>query len=124
MRFFDYDYNAQEIIEYERLGECNHCGDCCTTRIEFYGIGHKGRGVWACVTEPGREDFFQQVARVGETGAEVCPYYQGERCSIHATKVRMCKVWPMNPAQLALFPRCSYTFREIERRPMAFDKGV
>jgi len=118
-RFFDYDYSTHEIVEYQRNGDCNHCGDCCTTRIEFYGIGHQGRGVWGCVTEQGREDFYQQVARVGETGAERCPFYTEEnRCGIHDTKVRMCKVWPMNPAQLALFPRCSYTFTEISRAPM------
>lgn len=123
MRFFDYDYNTREVIEYERVGECNHCGDCCTTRIDFHGIGHKGRGIWACVTEPGSEDFFQQVARVGEIGGEVCQQYTGKGCGIYPDRLRMCRTWPMSPAQLAIFPRCSYTFKEIDRRSMAVDKG-
>ena len=118
-RFLEYDYNTQEVIEYQRTGDCNHCGDCCTTPIYFHGISHQGRGVWGCVVEAGKPDFFQQVSHVGAVGSEPCPYYtESKRCSIHEIKLRMCRVWPMTPSQVHLFPNCSYAFTEIIRSPI------
>lgn len=117
-RFLEYDYDTREIIEYQRTGECNHCGDCCTTPIFFHGIGHQGRGVWGCIVEADKPDFFQQVSDVGAAGSEHCPYYAGKRCTIHEIKLRMCQVWPMTPAQARLFPDCSYAFVEIKRSPL------
>jgi hypothetical protein len=118
MRFFDYDFNTGEIIEYTRNGECCHCGDCCTTRLKFSTIERKGIGLWACVREEGKPDFWQQVRLDGEIGGEVCQQYTGSGCMIYESRLRMCRTWPMSPAQLALCPRCSYSFVEISRVSM------
>ena len=115
MKFFEYNFDTGEVIRYERQGECCHCGECCTTRIDFHTSNYKFRGVWACVTEDGLPDFWQQVARISEIGGEVCQQYTGSGCGIYPDRLRMCRTWPMTPAQVALFPHCSYTFEVVER---------
>ena len=32
-RYLGWDYDAHEVIEYERQGECNKYGDCCRATI-------------------------------------------------------------------------------------------
>src|SRR5258708_38281316 len=44
-RFFKWDFDNKEVIEYERIGECNGCGQCCAARIA-YKVGTKRTGEW------------------------------------------------------------------------------
>ena len=38
-RFFEWNYDDGIVIAYERLGECNGCGDCCRAEIRFNVTG-------------------------------------------------------------------------------------
>src|SRR5258708_38098563 len=38
-RFYEWNYDEGVVILYERLGECNGCGDCCLAAIQFTVAG-------------------------------------------------------------------------------------
>ena len=63
------------------------------------------------------------IAALDKQPGTWCPHATpGKGCGIYPDRLRMCRTWPMSPDQLAIFPRCSYTFTEIDRRPMPVDK--
>ena len=35
VRFFEWDYDHNEVVNHERLDACNSCGDCCQPLIRF-----------------------------------------------------------------------------------------
>src|SRR5450432_224028 len=136
VRFFEWDYDHNTVVEYERLGECNSCGDCCTALIRFFITGQvKGaenewqtaanggttttaQGVWTEVRKGNQRRFFN----MGESTPNVmrCSHLsEDNRCDIHFTKPLLHKAWPMSPSQIVPFERCSYSFREVARRPIA-----
>lgn len=136
MRFFEWDYENQIVVEYERLGDCNGCGDCCHAVIQFMvagkfhegqsdwemrgngGSSTNGQGVWNEIRIGEQRRFFQ-VNEVRTQGGTRCSSLTDDmRCGIHQTKPLLHKAWPMAPQQVTPFERCSYTFREIARWPI------
>ena|SRR5579859_7509246 len=136
--FIEWDYTSNVATEYERLGECNGCGDCCMALIRFYvtnvkkgqdsewqlaadgGLTTTGQGVWVEVQIGDQRRFFQMLEVPPET-SRCKNLLDDNRCAIHATKPLLHKAWPMAPSQLKSFARCSYSFREIARRPIKAD---
>jgi hypothetical protein len=137
VRYFEWDYENNVVIEYEREGDCNGCGDCCMAVIRFYvtartnpddkhtawqeagngGVTTTGKGVWNEIQIGGKRRFFQLQEVTPE--AHRCNHLtEDKRCDIHFTKPLFHKVWPMAPSQVSPFERCSYSFREIDRRPI------
>jgi hypothetical protein len=135
-QFYEWNYDEGVVILYQRLGDCNSCGDCCTAAIRFAVAGAvkpgltpweenanggamtNGEGVWAEVRVNGERRYFQQVS--AEPGASRCTNLtEDNRCAIHASKPLFHKAWPITPRQMASFTRCSYSFREIARWPLA-----
>jgi Fe-S-cluster containining protein len=136
MRFFEWDYDNLVVIEYERLGECNGCGDCCIALIPFTiagqpkevaeswegagsgGAATTGTGVWNEVRVGATRRFF----RVGEIDASTrqrCPHLtENNQCAIHLTKPLFHKAWPLSPRHVTALERCSYSFREVGRWPL------
>lgn len=134
MRFYRWDYDNDTLIEYEREGECNMCGQCCMAYI-FYrvagkrtpgkssamGDGVDGTGVWAGVSQ-GRMTRYVKLLEVSNIGGQACPAYRFNGCTEHAKKslrmdgkLALCAAWPMIPDQVELFDECSYSFVEIGR---------
>lgn len=77
-------------MEWVRVGECNHCGQCCNSGNPY----------------------------TGELGP--CPHLLAQdknRCAIHGVEDSYwgsaCKVWPDHPSQIALYDKCSFTFRRV-----------
>jgi hypothetical protein len=135
-RFFEWDYEQGVVILYERVGECNGCGDCCMAAIRFAiagrvpggeaswenigngGMDTDGHGVWSEVRKDNMRRFFKITAVT--PGSQRCERLtEDNRCTIHATKPLFHKSWPMSPRQVTPFERCSYTFRELARWPIA-----
>ena len=72
-RYFEWNYFNNTWREFERLGSCNRCGDCCRARIEYYvpglppqarkgesshmGTGTNQQGVWYEVEIDGQRFF-------------------------------------------------------------------
>ncbi|HLY26069.1 MAG TPA: hypothetical protein VKQ72_07005 [Aggregatilineales bacterium] len=135
-RFFEWDYEQGVVILYERLGECNGCGDCCMAAIRFSVAGKlaggnspwdvvanggpdtDGHGVWSEVQADTQRRFFKITQIVpGSTPCEQLT--EDKRCKIHDVKPLFHKSWPMSPRQVTPFERCSYSFRELARWPIA-----
>jgi hypothetical protein len=128
-RFFEWDYDQNVVIEYERQGDCNSCGQCCMALIEFTISGLKadrainvgdggpsttGKGVWHEVRIGNKRRFFQ-VDRA-EPNHKACSHLMEDMlCDVHLTKPLLHKSWPMSPRQVIPFDQCSYTFREVDR---------
>src|SRR5712691_7519931 len=43
-QFYEWNYDEGVVILYERLGECNGCGDCCMAAIQFAVAGRLTHG--------------------------------------------------------------------------------
>ncbi len=144
-RFFEWDYAQGVVILYERLGECNSCGDCCMAAIRFAVAGRlaagntpwavvgnggpdtDGHGIWSEVSvsesamnqgDSGQRRFFK-ITDVTPGSAPCEQLTEDKRCKIHDTKPLFHKSWPMSPRQVTPFERCSYAFRELARWPIA-----
>jgi len=136
MRFFEWDYDNQVVIEYERLGECNGCGDCCTALIPFTiagvskasaeswdeagkgGPATTGTGVWNEVPVGVTRRFFR-VGDIDPATRHRCPHLtEDNQCAIHLIKPLFHKAWPLSPRHVAALERCSYSFRELGRWPL------
>ncbi len=140
-RFFEWNYDEGVVIAYERQGECNGCGDCCKATIRFAvagqfiedgdlwqilgngGVDTTGKHIWSEVRVRGERRFFSVEAIQPGTGR--CSHLTGDnRCDVQLTKPLFHKAWPMSPRQTVPFERCSYTFRELARWPLASLKGA
>lgn len=133
-RYFVWNYDMVEVVEYERHGECNGCGQCCAAYI-FYDrsgtlIGSENgcavgdsagpEGIWHEVTE-GEHRWLIRLREV-KLNASRCPSLTDDnRCAVHADKsavkgvLPLCDIWPMGPEQVEPFDQCSYRFEEIGR---------
>ena len=141
MRFFEWNYNSNHVVEYERLGECNGCGDCCVALIRFFvlgkikgqpnewqiaangGVATSGHGVWLEVWIGSHRRFFQMM-EIKPESMQCVHFTEDRKCDIHFTKPLLHKVWPLAPSQVTPFERCSYSFREIARRPIAISEST
>jgi Fe-S-cluster containining protein len=130
MRYFEWDYTNDSVVEYERSGECNECGQCCTRVIRFvirnntYPITgwnpHNGAtaplqsGRFAEVRVGDKRRFFNNAIITDEIVP--CTMLTAEkRCAIHAGKHLLARAWPMTPDHVSAIPECSYSFREVGR---------
>ncbi len=129
-----HNWETQEVVTYERHGECNRCGACCKAGIvlgqiqTMYEDGDprpkmglptiNKDGDWT--TLAGERSFYQFM----DTGKEsTCPAYCERNgkggCNIQDVKSfeqMCCVVFPQAPSQIKTFPDCSYTFTEVGRR--------
>jgi hypothetical protein len=134
-RFYEWNYDEGVVILYERIGECNGCGDCCLAAIQFTVAGrlNKGERPWEEYGNGGSDTTGHDIwseARVGDerrffrivdtqlNGGRCRHLTEDMRCDIHFTKPLFHKSWPMSPRQVTPFERCSYTFRELARWPL------
>ena len=135
MRFLKWDYDKDVVIEYKRFGECNGCGACCMTFIQYQmagkmtkypiamGTGTSESGVWAELRHKGMHRFMR-ILKIGARGINTpCSSLAAEgQCSVHTEKslslrgkFALCKAWPIIPEHVMEFQKCSYTFSEIGR---------
>jgi hypothetical protein len=133
--FREWDYDNNVVIEYERLGDCNSCGACCMALIQFFiagkvaappespnptaegGSSTNAQGVWSEIQVGEKRRFFQ-VTNVQPDHMRCKHLLEDNRCDVHFTKPLLHKAWPMSPRQVTPFAECSYTFREVARRPI------
>jgi hypothetical protein len=79
-------------VVYERVGECNRCGDCCKTGDPFDGARGPARFEGAC-------PLYDEVDGIG-----TCT----DRDHVYGRNA--CDVFPSNPQNVIDHPRCSYRF--------------
>lgn len=139
IRYLEWRWDEDTVIEYRRAGECNGCGMCCMVRIEWllprrsepeftpeHILGVHGWnprngslvplriGIETEVIVDGRRRYFSNIT-IGKE-PDVCSMLTADkRCKIHAGKALIASAWPMSPAQVEALPECSYTFEEIGR---------
>lgn len=133
IRYFEWRWEEDVVIEYRRDGECNGCGMCCMVRIQwdvsrpdndpFIGWsprnGNRGRCAHAKVSTAvlinnNHWRYFDDI-KIG-TEPEICGMLTADkRCKIHAGKALIASAWPMSPVHVEALSECSYTFEEIGR---------
>lgn len=131
-RFYRWDYSSGIVIQYERRGECNGCGQCCQAMIRYtlegkstkgqapMGNTTSGSGVWSEI-QRGKMRRFIRLLEVG-TQEHGCIHLTEKGCAVHGMKaltlrsrLALCDAWPMIPEHVALFDQCSYEFVETNR---------
>lgn len=128
-RYIKWDYDRNEATEYERVGECNYCGQCCKMVQQYRRYGHltKGAigimgdrtdkvGVWSEYRENGQGRLISLPFITGEE--HPCVMLKDNKCIIHTTftmdNLTLCKAWPVIPEHVKELDQCSYTF--VERK--------
>lgn len=133
-RYIEWDFDTMQATEYERAGECNGCGECCTGKLSYNfqrrsaaeqfdmrarggGSAVNGKGIWQEVRD-GDLHIFRQFVSYEANGTR-CQFLRGHLCAIHATGAPMiCQLFPIAPREIAPFPSCSYGFYEVATWPI------
>lgn len=133
MRYFKWDYEKMEMIEYDRQGECNGCGACCKALIKFKtsqpshpnddprngGTGTDETGVWAELMFDNEARRLWKFDPVEKDMPDPCPQLSADhRCGIHNHFSNLCSQWPIIPDNVTPFSECSFKFVEINRVPI------
>ena len=132
IRYFEWNYDTRQVIEYEREGDCNRCGECCKAVVRFTYSGTKPEsrrddspntdksGLWAEVNIEGRPRYMVKLIEIDTAEEHRCPKLSpdGGACMMHLEKARICSEWPFHPSHVTPFPHCSYSFREVARWPI------
>lgn len=129
--FYEWDYDTGKVIQYQRNGECNECGQCCIALIGMKtafdrskgesggrngGTGTTEKGIWSEVEIDNASRYYQITEIDTENTESRCPALSQEnKCTEHFDRANLCKDWPMSPRQAEPFSDCSYSFEEIER---------
>jgi len=126
-RYFEWDYVADTVIEWERHGSCKQCGACCRSGIEFIvhrpykrdcrsgGREARESGIWQEV-HMGRWRYFFSVTRIDPAhDGQCCELTEDNLCAMHTDKCFLCREWPFSPRCVAPFPECGYSFTEVQR---------
>ena len=126
-----------KLVEYERLGKCNLCGECCggkntiTYNVEVR-FAHKE--VKDETYDPSKEDWtgwegytliwsqglwwYFKVVDVTEDAPHQCERQDAETkwCSLWKSDdwPAVCRYWPFRPSDLEQFPNCGFSFRRID----------
>jgi len=128
MNFTSWDYDKNITTEWLRMGECNHCGECCQVIIDVMtkGTYHSPRdgaettddvGLWCEWEAYGRRRFWKIEIKLDES----CECYEdlGKDCYDGAPgKGIICTAWPLHPDHVACFDNCSYSFVKIKEWPI------
>jgi len=119
-RYYLWDYDAGIVSEWQRLGECSQCGECCRIRLGYTVCRENGKpcttdgkGKWGEVAE-GEERLFFRFQNAG--AREQCDRLLGNTCSVHGddeARSDLCKEWPICPLELVPFPDCGYSFERV-----------
>jgi len=132
MRYFEWNYITREVVEYERVGECNCCGDCCRAVVSFVAGASKPEewrvssehtdeaGIWAEASPEAAPRYLIKMTSVEWPEDYVgCRALNADnKCDNHLSKLSICAYWPFHPAHVAPFSRCSYSFKEVARWPI------
>jgi Fe-S-cluster containining protein len=135
--YFEWRWADDEVIQWQRDGDCNGCGACCKTLIQFTmsraylppvndfsdwlpnngGVISARVGIGVQVMINGKSRYFDNIQIIpNDPNHKPCGYLTADnRCRVHAGKNRLCAMWPMTPTHAAAFEECSYTFTEIGR---------
>lgn len=123
--YIDWNYDTKVAVRYARSGECNLCGGCCTKQVNIDvfdgntlthgGTATDGKKRWSEI-ETGEQSEFVRVWCEDNPWHKPCRSLgENNICAWAHDKPWFCSVFPTAPADIELFPDCSYVFTEIER---------
>jgi Fe-S-cluster containining protein len=129
--FTIWDYDVQTVKRYLREGECNSCGLCCRTSIQFsvaqpldseqlHQGGQKttGQGRWVEINHNGSRTFYRILSYAQEQFQ--CRYLDTDSlCEVYPDRSLLCREWPFCPEDIVSFPDCSYQFELVGEWPFA-----
>jgi len=112
-----------KLVEYERLGECNRCGECCcnlriTCKVaaftsqddidEYDWSDNEGFSVFRA------QDLIWYMKATMEEEKKVCSEFEDGACTVWMQDdfPAICRYWPIHPDNLVHFPDCGFSFRE------------
>jgi len=132
-RYFEWDYVANRVIEWVRVGTCCRCGTCCRGSIGYNfenvktyhankagGYYTTGRGVWQEI-RAGRYRHFFRMEYMAVKGRGWCGSFENGLCAEYEHRSWICREWPFSPRCIAPFAECTYGFREVDRWPFVVD---
>jgi len=127
MLIYEWDFDKNEVVQWERRGECNQCGDCCRVCVKYNKPSEdinvqeatangNYHGICNQVQVDGKDNYFWDV-RIDNNDKDFqpCEDLKGNSCFSHnGTREVLCRYFPMSPRNAELFEQCSYRFEKIE----------
>jgi Fe-S-cluster containining protein len=95
---------------FKRVGECNHCGECC----RFFGLGKNlTRKEWSFIEFITGLSKATIIKRFQLSETDYCPHYDVEkkRCGIYEERPPWCREFPKHPEDINGIPQCGYKFQ-------------
>ena len=118
------------VTQYERIGECKKCGECCTKKMINYRTDTKPKVEkntnWVKIDYKNWDgwSYFHafscwwrfKINKI-EQKRDPCKALKRNRCIYHNQNIQpaICRFWPMNPSAIKEFPGCGYSFIKIKR---------
>ena len=120
-----------KLVEYERLGKCKQCGQCCCSNTIMFQIGSYTEGTLDKSTEADEGDWSDYegftvlrsqrllwyMSATVKKGKGPCEDFEDGRCTIWMQDdfPAICRYWPVHPNNLEHFPDCGFSFKEVGR---------
>lgn len=131
MKTTTFDYDNKIIAEWYRVGNCNHCGECCNVMIHLKqfdnsdgrdGMCHTdNKGVWYEWVGYGRTRYWKTSIE-WENKIHDCYDSCGNTCYDGSpSKGLICTAWPLHPLHVEGFDNCSYQFIKLNEWKMEDD---
>ena len=117
-----WDFDANICREYQRVGYCTRCGECCRGPWRYKvwpsprePTALRPQGCWAEVRIDGKRWFFQFQGVV--PGRAPCPALGVDNvCAIYEARLPICRAWPTSILEVRLHPSCGYRFVKVGER--------
>lgn len=130
--FILWDYDSKTWTEYERIGQCNACGECCKKLIRYsnYGKTTNGQAKMGTTTDrtgkwseyrKGKIRRFIKILEINTNDeSKACSQLVDGKCAQHSIKsvllsgkLALCDTWPIIPDHVSPFKNCSFSFNII-----------
>lgn len=125
MKTITWDYDANIVTEWLRMGECNRCGACCLIKINIPtvdsadrdcrlgGDSVDGAGVWCQYGTPNGARLWKIEITEEQNPHNCFEALEGTCVEGAECKGLICTAWPLHPDHVDAFDDCSYRFIKL-----------
>lgn len=120
-----------KLVEYERLGECNQCGECCCRnkisagiQVTLAGTAGNDKEIGDLSDWEGFSVFYAQglwwwieTKTTDQKREKACECFIDGKCADWKGDdwPAICRYWPVRPQDIVSFPECGFEFRKSSR---------
>lgn len=117
-----------KLVEYERMGECRRCGQCCCSKVITFALGVYTEDTLDDNMETDDKDWsgyegfsvfrsqglLWYIEATTKQEEKICGDFEKGACTLWMQDdfPAICRYWPVHPDNLIYFPDCGFSFRK------------